>query len=94
MSTWYEVVDWKDEITPVKVVAETAQTITVVQQFWGKDRKSRTCKQTADHCYFPTEREAREFILTRTLGKIHRLKRELAAAEESLARQREDMPGL
>jgi 4'-phosphopantetheinyl transferase EntD len=70
--TWYKVsgIKYEPTIEPVKVSKVTPKTITVVNRWTfmnenAPDRFDRCAKESDYDNYFPTEREANDFVLTK-----------------------------
>ena len=89
METWYKTGGYRNRIEPTEVVKETDKFLTVVEtriDFGGHHRssKSRTAKHSNYNNYFPTYREAYEFILNKKEGEIIGLKARLKSCESDL----------
>ena len=77
MTTWYKTSKWKTLISPVKVSDETPAFITI--------DGIRTKKSSNYSNYFPTYREAYEFLLSKKECEIVGLKARLKSCESDLA---------
>jgi len=76
MTTWYKASKWGKLISPVEVLKETNKFI--------KIRDRRILKSSDYHNYFPTYREAYDFILNRKEAEIIGLKARLKSCESDL----------
>lgn len=86
MSTWYKVTRYSDIPEPVEVVRETPSFVTYLSKSFISDTilEDRAAKVTEFHRFFPTHKEALDYLIKRTTKKFNDAVEACHKAEKTL----------
>jgi hypothetical protein len=90
MTMWYGVHNYKNEITSVEVVRETAKQIIILEPS-GRESWLRK-RGDIDYSYFPSMEAARSYLAERLEKQIAGCKIEIANAEDALHKLKSSNP--